>query len=313
MSTDAGRPVGRFAPSTTGRAHPGTLLAALLCWLDLRRRGGRLVLRLEDLDPQRCLPAFADGLRDDLGWFGLDWDECEAQSAHTDRYEAAARRLARSGRVYRCRCSRREIAAAGRPAVDGGVVYPGTCRARVWNPDDELPGPEAILRFALPPGPVACVDVDGTDRSLDVVEALGDPVIRRRDGAWAYQLAGVVDDAAAGVTDIVRGRDLAPSTPLQVALATALGQRPPRYRHHLLLLEPQGTKFAKFHRAVGADELRRHYTPSGLCGLLAQVAGLQPTAAPCAPADLVADFAWIRVRQSDQVLDWTGTELQWRT
>ncbi|MFA4945371.1 MAG: glutamate--tRNA ligase family protein [Lentisphaeria bacterium] len=304
--TDA---IGRFAPSPTGRAHPGTLLAGLLAWLDVRRRGGRFVLRLEDLDPERCTDEWRQGLLADLAWFGLDWDALEWQHDNAARHEAALDRLAAQGRLYPCSCSRARLKAAGLPAADGGWAYPGTCRGRPLPPGGWRAGLEP-LRCRLDDAQVALRDESGLDLSQEVAAAMGDPVLRRRDGAVAYQLAVVVDDAAAGINRVVRGRDIAPSTATQVALHRLLGLPPPAYRHHLLLLEPHGTKLAKFHGSVSAAELREHYTPAALCGVLAWVAGLQPEPRPRTPRELVAEFAWERVRVADQVVAWDGRRLR---
>ncbi|MDA3961035.1 MAG: glutamate--tRNA ligase family protein [Planctomycetota bacterium] len=297
----------RFAPSTTGRAHPGTLLAALLCWLDARSRGAEVALRMEDLDPQRCTPALATAMGEDLAWFGLDWDQVSVQSSHQARYHAALDRLADAGLLYACTCSRSRIKALARPAADGGFAYDNACRDAAVSDWRQVAG---AVRMRLD-GAISIRDEDGTDLGQDVAVAMGDPVLRRRDGAVAYHLASVVDDAASGVTRVVRGRDLAASTAIQVAVQRALGLRTPVYRHHLLVLERRGTKLAKFHGAVGADVLCEHYGSAQLCGILAHLSGLRDSAAACHPHDLIADFSWDRVRVRDQVLDWTGSDLVW--
>jgi glutamyl-tRNA synthetase/glutamyl-Q tRNA(Asp) synthetase len=293
--------VGRFAPSTTGPAHPGTLLAALLCWLDARSRGARVWLRLEDLDPERSRPEWTSRMHADLAWLGLDWDHVEEQRGALPRHEAALDRLAALGRLYPCACSRRDVRAAGAPAPDGGFRYPGTCRGRPLGPGGWRAS-EVPLRVCLPEGRLAITDESGLDLSQDPAAAFGDPVVRRRDGAVAYHLASVVDDAACGVTRVVRGRDLAPSTATQVALQALLGLPRPRYRHHFLLLEEHGGKLAKLHGAVDLEHLRPAYDAPALCGWLARAAGLQGAPAPLRPADLVADFAWERVATRDRVV-----------
>lgn len=298
----------RFAPSTTGPAHPGTLLAALLCWLDARSRGARLLLRLEDLDPERCRPEWAVQMERDLAWLGLDFDARETQQQAKARHDAALDRLEAAGVLYPCRCTRSQIEATALPAPDGGFRYAGTCRGRAlpaggWRATVEP------LRVLLPPGQVEPYDESGLDLSQDPGEVMGDPIVRRRDGAVAYQLAAVVDDAASGVTRVVRGRDIAPSTATQVALQRLLGLPELVYRHHLLLLEERGGKLAKFHGSVSTDELRGHYGPRELCGWLAHAAGLLAAPEPRAPHELLPSFDWSWVRDADQTVRWDGVEL----
>jgi len=301
--------VSRFAPSTTGPAHPGTLLAALLCWLDARQLGARLRLRLEDLDPERSRPEWRDGLLRDLAWLGLDFDDSDRQSDFAADHEAALDRLEALERLYPCRCSRSELRRAA-DRSDGELRYPGHCRDRVlpaggWRATHEP------LRVRLPDDVAPIRDEGGALLVPEDGGAPGDPIVRRRDGSLAYQLAGVVDDGRIGVTRIVRGRDLASSTPTQVALQRLLGLPTPRYRHHLLLLEERGSKLAKLHGAVDSEQLRTRYDAASLCGLLARVAGLRDDPAPLRPAELLADFDWRRVRRRDQLMRWTGERLEW--
>ncbi len=164
--------------------------------------------------------------------------------------------------------------------------------------------------MALPSGHIAPHDEGGLDLAQDPAEVMGDPIVRRRDAAVAYQLAVVVDDAASAVTRVVRGRDLAASTATQVALQRLLGLPEPVYRHHLLLLEERGEKLAKLHGAVGADALRGAYAAPALTGFLAHAAGLRPNAAPLPPAELLRDFDWARVAREDRVVRWTGGALE---
>jgi glutamyl-Q tRNA(Asp) synthetase len=301
--------VSRFAPSTTGPAHPGTLLAALLCWLDARSRGARLVLRLEDLDPDRCRPEWSDAMRAALAWLGLDWDLVVAQSSRGADHAAALDRLAEQGRLYPCQCTRRDLRGSAEYALaDGGSTYPGTCRVRPL-PREGWRSSREPLRARLPEDTIAIADESGADLSADPARSPGDPIVRRRDGAIAYHLAGVVDDGTESVTRVVRGRDLAATTATQVSLQRLLGIATPRYRHHLLLLEPRGEKLAKLHGAVGFDALRAVYDGPALCGLLARAADLRPSAEPVTPRELLAGFAWGRVRAEDRVMRWTGGEL----
>ena len=300
--------VGRFAPSTTGPAHPGTLLAALLCWLDARSRGARLLLRLEDLDPERCRPEWAEEMRRDLTWLGLEFDAVELQHAAAEQHAAALDALAAAGRLYPCACTRTDLRERGKPAPDGSFRYPGTCRARAL-PSVGWRASADPLRVRLDPGEVVPREESGADLRQDPSRAFGDPVVRRRDGAVAYHLASGVDDARAGVTRVVRGRDLAPSTALQLALRRLLGLPEPVYRHHLLLLEERGGKLAKLHGAVGARALREHYSAPALCGFLAEAAGLLPAVRPVTPAQLLSGFRWSDVAEADRIVRWVPPRL----
>lgn len=260
-------------------------------------------MRLEDLDRERTKAGYVDGLRADLDWFGLDWDAVDLQSESAPRHEAAIDSLAEDGLVFACDCSRAAVRAAGRRAPDGSHAYPGTCRAQrvtraAWR-DETRP-----LRLALPASPVDLRDESGVDLSGDAAALFGDPILRRRDGAIAYHLASVLDDAASGVDRVVRGRDLMPSTLLQVALQGLLGFATPTYRHHLLFLEGRGEKLSKLHGAVDAVALRERYAPEALCGVLAGFAGLVPAGTRCRPRELVSVFDWDHVASEDVWVSW---------
>ena len=242
---------------------------------------------------------------EDLAWLGLDFDAIEVQSAFAARHAAALDRLAARGVLYPCACTRSRLRAESDPALGRGARYPNHCRGRTLPADGWRASAEP-LRVALPPGRVAPRDEGGLDLSQDPAAELGDPIVRRRDGALAYQLAVVVDDAASGVTRVVRGRDLAASTATQVALQRLLGLPEPVYRHHLLLLEQHGGKLAKLHGAVGVEALRRTYDAPALVGLLACAAGLRERPEPVTPAGLLRDFDWARVRSVDRVVRWNG-------
>lgn len=291
-------PVTRFAPSITGHAHPGTLLSALLCWLDARSRGGRVILRLEDLDHTRLRAGHAEAMVEALAWLGLEFDEVVSQRSLGAQHEAALDQLAAAGHLYACSCSRARIKASGRPSPDGGVAYANTCRNR------GLPGDwrrvDGAVRLRLPDGQIALCDESGLDLSQAPARDMGDPVVVRRDGVVAYHLAVVVDDAASGVDRIIRGRDLAASTATQVLIQRLLGLPQPVYRHHLLLLEGKRGKLAKLHGSIGYPALRERGTAEAWCGRLAALAGLRDDAAPCRPADLLADFDWARVAAEDR-------------
>jgi len=305
--------ISRFAPSTTGEAHPGTLLAGLLVWLDARSRSGRAVLRLEDLDTTRTRAAWAEQMIEALAWLGLGWDQVIVQSDRRAAHEAALDALAAAGRLYPCRCSRAERT-GGRRAPDGGWAYDNACRGRVlpaggWRAVNGAVN-EAI-RIRLDDDRIELVDDGGLDLSQTPARDMGDPIARRRDGVIAYQLAVVVDDHDAGVSDVVRGRDIAPSTATQVMVQRLLGIATPRYRHHFLLLEPgpAAGKLAKLHGSIPLSQLRARYDGPALCGLLAHAAGLVARPAPCRPDALVAGFAWQLVPGADRVARWDGREL----
>ena len=297
------RNFGRFAPSTTGGAHPGTLLAALLCWLDARSRRAPVALRLEDLDPGRSKPGYAEAMERDLAWFGLDWDARERQSERRERHEATLERLIDLGQVYACGCSRARIRESGTFAPDGSYRYPGHCRDRVVTLADWRTCPEP-LRLRLEVLPSELRDESGLDLSGDAASAFGDPLLRRRDGAYAYHFVSVVDDEAQRVGRVVRGRDLAPSTMLQLALQGLLGFPTPRYRHHCLFLERSGEKLSKLHGAVSIEALRMRYDAAGLCGAIASSIGLVPVGTHCRPAELVTAFDWACVSARDVELVW---------
>lgn len=294
----------RFAPSTTGRAHPGTLMAGLLCWLDARSRGAEVILRLEDLDAERTKPGFVEAMIEDLAWLGLDWDAVVRQSESRERHEGVLDRLVGESRVYACECSRSRIRAVAARAPDGSHRYPGSCRARRVR-QAEWRGLERPLRLRWDRVPVELRDESGLDLSGDPAALFGDPILRRRDGAFAYHFASVVDDAAAGVDRIVRGRDLAPSTTIQVGLQQLLGFETPRYRHHCLFLERAGAKLSKLHGAVDVRALRERHGPEELCGLLAGLVGLVPRGERCRPSELVPEFDWDRVGREDVLLGWS--------
>jgi glutamyl-Q tRNA(Asp) synthetase len=240
---------GRFAPSPTGPLHFGSLVAALASWLDARRHGGRWVVRIEDLDPPREVPGAGDAILRTLEAFGLHWDgPVLYQSARHEAYRAALEHLRREGHAYDCGCTRREISASGRPGLDG-PVYPGTCR-------NGLPAGKRsrAVRLRTGPGSVEFPDRAQGRIRQDVAREVGDFVIRRADGLFAYQLAVVVDDAHQGVTDVVRGADLLDSTPRQILVQRLLDLPTPAYLHHPLVLTPRGEKLSKQTQAPAVDD-----------------------------------------------------------
>ena len=298
----------RYAPTPSGPAHPGTLLAGLLCWLDARSTGAHLLLRLEDVDRERCTPEYADEMRAALRWLGLDWDAEVLQSNRRASHETALDHLAHRGLLYPCRCSRSDVRRAGVRAADGGWRYPGTCRERRL-PEAGWRACGDPLRLRLPAGTVPVADEGGLALGCQPLRNLGDPVLRRRDGAIAYPLAVVVDDGADSITRVVRGRDLAPATAIHCVLQNALELPTPSYRHHLLLLQETGSKLAKLHGAVGWRELHAHASAERVSGLLAHAAGLLEAPEDTTPAALLAGFDWARVSGRDQVMRWESEAL----
>jgi glutamyl-Q tRNA(Asp) synthetase len=235
----AGRPYrGRFAPSPTGPLHAGSLVAALASWLDARSHGGKWLIRIENIDTPRERPGAAAEQLAQLERYGMFSDEAVLyQSTRAPAYEAALQRLSRTGQTFYCRCTRAQLqgAAEGDAAP---AAYPGTCRAL------EL-GPPGALRLRVPAGVITFTDRAAGTLAQDVAREVGDFILRRSDGLWAYQLAVVVDDAAQGITDVVRGADLLDNTPRQIALQRALGLASPRTLHVPLLRDAQGRKLSK--------------------------------------------------------------------
>jgi len=253
-------PVGRLAPSPTGFLHVGHARSFLLAWWDARARGGRVVLRIEDLDRERCRAEYVEAARADLEWLGLDWDgEVLVQSHDLAPYERACASLLERGFAYPCVCSRAEIHALSAPhASDGEQRYPGTCRGK-WRTREEArdaTGRTPGLRLAVPAGRVAIVDRLRGALEFDVAAEVGDFLIQRRDGAFAYQLAVVVDDARQGVDSVVRGEDLLSSAARQRLLHERLNLRPPSYAHVGLVLDEGGQRLAKRRGDLALAQLR---------------------------------------------------------
>ena len=253
-------PVGRLAPSPTGRLHLGHARSFLLAWWHLRSRGGRVVLRIEDLDATRLRPGMVETTLRDLEWLGLDWDAGPfLQSAEPEPAREALARLVAEGRAYPCVCSRREITAAlSAPHGGGELPYPGTCRGRygsVQEAEAET-GRTAGLRLLVPPGPVTVEDAFRGPLTHDVQAEVGDFLLARRDGAFAYQLAVVVDDARQGVTEVLRGDDLAPSAVRQWHVQEARGLPHPTWIHVPLVVDEDGERLAKRRGDLGLSELR---------------------------------------------------------
>ena len=292
--------VGRFAPSPSGRMHLGNLFSALLAWLSVRRAGGTMVLRIEDLDPERCRPEYAAQLKEDLLWLGLDWDvEQMPQSRKGGDYAAAFAKLEARGLIYPCYCSRAQLHAASAPhASDGQHIYPGTCR-HLTDAQRAAMTKRPAWRLIVPDADISFTDGLQGVYTENLACDCGDFILRRADGVYAYQLAVVYDDAEAGVTQVVRGRDLLSSVPRQMYLQQLLGYKTPDYYHVPLLIAPDGRRLSKRERDLDMARLRAAYTPGQVIGLLAQLAGLRPTAESVLPEQLVRDFSWNCVRRED--------------
>jgi glutamyl-Q tRNA(Asp) synthetase len=288
--------VGRFAPSPTGPLHAGSLVAALASWLDVRARGAqaRWLVRIEDADTERCKPEFGEVILQQLHACGLVPDEPpQWQTRRTHLYDAALQRLREDALAYPCGCSRKDIDAALAAQGIGHArhaerVYPGTCRdglhgkpARAWRF-----AAERCQRIHLAGAPQPWTDRRLGPQQQDVAREVGDFILRRADGPWAYQLAVVVDDAAQGITDVVRGEDLADNTARQILLQRALGLPTPRYLHTPLVLGPDGAKLSKQNGARAID-----------------------TTTPAAAAAALVDAAKVLGLAGDERAGWVA---QWR-
>ena len=292
---NASVPVGRFAPSPSGVMHLGNVFSALLAWLSVRSAGGRMLLRIEDLDPDRSKQIYADAIRRDLEWLGLDWDEeSEPQSERTDYYHAAFAKLEGLGLVYPCYCTRAQLHAASAPhASDGQTVYPGTCRS--LRLEDRPAGRKPAWRLMVPDETVTFHDGLQGGYSENLLRDCGDFIIRRSDGVYAYQLAVVTDDAGMGVSQVVRGCDLLSSTPRQLYLYRLLGRTAPEFYHVPLLTAPDGRRLSKRDGDLDLSALRQRHAPEELVGLLACAAGLIPKPEPLSARELVPLFRWENV------------------
>ena len=296
--------VGRFAPTPSGRMHLGNVFAALIAWLSVRSRKGELVLRMEDLDTQRTSSDFAEVLRDDLRWLGLNWDvETAPQSQRSAVYDRYFEKMMDLGLLYPCYCTRSQLHSVNAPHLsDGTYVYPGTCR----NLQTPPPGRKPAWRVMVPDREWSIRDLVQGDYSLNLATGCGDMVVRRADGVYVYQLAVTVDDGESGVTEVVRGMDLLSSAPRQMYLQELLGFAHPTYGHVPMLLAPDGRRLSKRDRDLDLGELRKHVTPETLIGTLAFSAGLIDRSDAISARELAAEFDWSRLRREDIYLDATN-------
>ena len=310
MTADNTPVVGRFAPTPSGFLHLGNVFCSLLAWLYAKSSGGKIVLRIEDLDPQRCSRAKADALARELEWLGLTWDEgayCSAasdsffQSRRSDIYAHCFDLLQQQGLVYPCFCSRSQLHAASAPHTsDGNVIYPGTCRGLTAEEIAEKRKKKApAYRLIVPDENITFTDGCMGEHTENLLRDCGDFYLRRADGVFAYQLAVVVDDARMGVTEVVRGADLLSSTARQLYLYRLLGLPAPKFTHCPLLLASDGRRLSKRDGDQSLENLRARYTAEDIVGRLAYAYGLQEEPAPRTPESLIKDFSWDKVPKKD--------------
>ena len=297
-------PVGRFAPTPSGRMHLGNVFAALIAWLSVKSRDGYMVLRMEDLDTQRTREEYAETLRNDLLWLGLDWDlETQPQSKRSAVYDTYFEKLRELGLLYSCYCTRSQLHNVNAPHLsDGTPVYAGTCRnltAAERAAFDRAPA----WRVRVPEKQWTVEDkIQGTyTENLDT--DCGDFVVRRADGVYVYQLAVTVDDGEAGVTEVVRGRDLLSSAPRQMYLQELFGFSHPEYGHVPMLLAPDGRRLSKRDRDLDLGQLRQAMTAENLLGSLACSAGILDKSTPISARELAKEFSYKKMKKEDICLD----------
>ena len=289
--------VGRFAPTPSGRMHLGNVFAALVAWLSVRSRGGEMVLRMEDLDTQRTSGEFAEILRQDLAWLGLDYDrETPPQSQRGPVYDRYFEKLRDLGLIYPCYCTRSQLHSVNAPHLsDGTYVYTGTCRDLTQEQRAAFDRKPA-WRVMVPDRVWEVNDLVQGRFQMNLATDCGDMVVRRADGVYVYQLAVTVDDGEAGVTEVVRGMDLLSSAPRQMYLQELFGFPQPVYGHVPMLLAPDGRRLSKRDRDLDLGELRKRVAPEKLIGTLAFAAGLIDRSEPVSARELAGEFSWNRLR-----------------
>lgn len=297
------QPVGRFAPTPSGRMHLGNVFAALIAWLSIRSQNGALVLRMEDLDIQRTNPENAQILREDLRWLGLDWDmETTPQSQRTGVYARYFEKLMDMGLLYPCYCTRNQLHSVNAPHLsDGTYIYPGTCRELTKQQQAAFTRSPS-WRVRVPQGKWVVEDLLQGTYAEDLSRDCGDFVVRRADGLYVYQLAVTVDDGEAGVTEVVRGLDLLSSAPRQMYLQSLFGFPQPVYGHVPLLLAPDGRRLSKRDRDMDLGYLRSHLTAPQLLGTLAHSSGLLEKPIPISAKELISLFSWDKLQKDSITL-----------
>ena len=298
-------PTGRFAPTPSGRLHLGNILCAMLAYLSVRSRGGRFLLRIEDVDVPRCPRRLAQQCIDDLTWLGFTWDEPPLyQSDRIDIYRAALDRLTEAGHTYPCFCTRAQLMSLAAPNQgDTQVIYQGTCAHLSAEEAAERAKTRApATRLRVPDEEVAFTDGLFGVQKENLQRDCGDFILRRSDGLYGYQLAVVVDDALQGVTEVVRGRDILSATPRQLYLQRLLGYPQPEYVHIPLLVDAQGRRLAKRDKDLDLTALSQRFTPAEILGMLAFSAGLVAEVRPLTLDELIPLFDWQKVRRDDMRL-----------
>ena len=298
------KPVGRFAPTPSGRMHLGNVFAALIAWLSVRSRDGEMVLRMEDLDTQRTSEEYANLLRQDLNWLGLDYDrETPPQSARSRVYDRYFEQLQEMGLLYPCYCTRSQLHSVNAPHLsDGTYVYPGTCR-------NLTPAQRAAMdrkpawRVVVPDREWSFTDRVQGAYALNLATECGDMVVRRADGVYVYQLAVTVDDGEAGVTEVVRGMDLLSSAPRQMYLQELFGFPHPEYGHVPMLLAPDGRRLSKRDRDLDLGQLQKWVKAETVIGTLAFSAGLIDRQESISAKELATVFHWKKLKGDAIYLD----------
>lgn len=298
------KPVGRFAPTPSGRMHLGNVFAALIAWLSVRSRDGEMVLRMEDLDTQRTSEVYASQLREDLRWLGLDYDrETPPQSQRGAVYDRYFEQLREKGLLYPCYCTRSQLHSVNAPHLsDGTYVYPGTCR-NLTPAQREAMDRAPAWRVVVPDWQWRFTDRVQGEYRLNLAKECGDMVVRRADGVYVYQLAVTVDDGEAGVTEVVRGMDLLSSAPRQMYLQELFGFPHPEYGHVPMLLAPDGRRLSKRDRDLDLDQLQKWVSPEAVIGTLAASAGLIDRREPISARELAAVFDWKKLKGDAIYLD----------
>lgn len=288
--------------------HLGNVYSALLSWLSARSQGGGFVLRIEDIDQQRSRREYAEQIDEDLRWLGLDWDERYVQSERFGLYAECLERIERQGLTYPCYCTRADIMATQAPhESDGRAVYKGTCRPGNINAsierNIERNGRKGATRVMVPDRDITFVDGHYGEHTVNLQRQCGDFILRRADGAWAYQLAVVVDDALMGITEVVRGRDLLLSVPQQQYLFSLLGYEAPRYAHIPLLCNEAGQRLSKRDKSLDLGALRESHSAEQIVGFLAYHAGIIDQPQSITPRELIPLFSWLNVPKNDIVIE----------